>query len=69
MRHVEIIYERTYRVSQNFEVTDDECEDIERGSLPDHIAEELERLIDKEDYEQDYAVYDEDTGEQLVDWE
>ena len=69
MRHVKIIYERTYRVSQNFEVTDDECEDIERGSLPDHIAEELERLIDKEDYEQDYAVYDEDTGEQLVDWE
>lgn len=69
MRHVEIIYERTYRVSQNFEVTDDECEDIERGSLPVHIAEELERLIDKEDYEQDYAVYDEDTGEQLVDWE
>ena len=69
MRHVEITYERTYRVSQNFEVTDDECEEIERGSLPDHIAEELEGLIDKEDYEQDYAVYDEDTGKQLVDWE
>ena len=69
MRHVEITYERTYCVSQSFDVTDDECEDIERGSLPDHIAEELEGLIDKEDYEQDYAVYDEDTGEQLVDWE
>lgn len=69
MRHVEITYERTYRVSQNFEVTDDECEDIERGSLPDRIFEELGKLIDKEDYEQDYAVCDEDTGEQLVDWE
>ena len=69
MRHVEITYERAYRISQSFEVTDDECEDIECGSLPDRIFEELGKLIDKEDYEQDYAVYDEDTGEQLVDWE
>lgn len=65
MHKVEITMEK--RIALEFEVTDDEYEVFDFAELPDRIQEEFNRENWK-DAEQDFAIYDVDKCETVVDW-
>ena len=65
MRNVEITM--TKRLAVDFDVTDEEIEMLRNGEVPDRIQEELDGMDWNEGW-QDYAVWDNDNEEQLVEW-
>ena len=70
MRKVEITVEKTVRVAKTIRVTNKQLEMLRNGENP--FDEEFEKELNKE-YEKgevwyDFAVYDVENEEQIVDW-
>lgn len=71
MHTIEITIEKAVRTAKSFEVPDSIYDEIRRTNrIPDDYFNEMEEACaDTEGYtEYDYAVYDEDTGKQLIEW-
>lgn len=62
---VEITMEKTQRVAQEYDVTDEQLDDLKNGINP--FKEEMEDEIESGDCDYDFAVADED-GNTIVDW-
>ena len=70
MRIIEITMEKAIRQAREFEVTDEQFEEIERTSrIPDELFDEMESILDESSsfVEIDYAVADE-AGRSIVEW-
>ncbi len=65
MCKVEITVEKTVRLCKEFEVTEDQLEELRTGINP--FFGVFENDLYREDAEYDYAVCDED-GNTIVDW-
>lgn len=63
---IEITMEKSYRISKEFEATEEQIEMLSCGINP--FQAELEAEIEDGTEEIDYAVCDEN-GETIVDWE
>lgn len=66
---VEVTMEKTKRMAKEFDVTEEECERISCGDLPDWIDKEF----DDDDWsvadtETDYAAWDTEKGIELIPW-
>lgn len=70
MKKVGINYEVTYRTYKEFEVTDEQYEEIYEGSLPDDIINDLVDAAEwgNADREDDWSAHDVETGKCLQDW-
>lgn len=70
MKKIGINYEVTYRTYKEFEVTDEQYEEIYEGGLPDDILDELVYMVECGgcDRENDWSVHDIETGKCLQDW-
>ena len=66
MARVEITMEKTYRVTMEFEATEEQIERLERGDNP--FAEEMEKELNNGDVEYDYAAVNLDTNEDIMTW-
>ena len=72
MRKIEITMEKVLRQAREFEVTDEQFEEIKRtGRIPDKLFDEMESILDETssdvEYEYDYAVADE-AGRSVIEW-
>ena len=65
---VTVALEKTIRVSEEFEATEEQVEMLKRGENP--FFDELNRLCEKEsEVEYDFAATDEDSGKTIIDWD
>lgn len=62
---IEITMEKTQRIAKEFDVTEEQLDDLKNGINP--FKEEMEREMKSGDCEYDYAVNDAD-GNSIVDW-
>lgn len=72
MHNIEITMEKVVRVAKFFEVPDSVYEEIKRTNrIPDDYFNKMKEICEdtEEDTEYDYAVYDEDYGKQLIEWD
>ena len=70
MRKIEITMEKAIRQAREFEVADEQFEEIKRtGRIPNKLFDEMESILDEtsSDVEYDYAVADE-TGRSVIEW-
>lgn len=65
MIKIEITMEKRIRVSKEFEVTEDQLEELKMGENP--FYDDLENELSSGSEEWDYSVCDED-GNTIVDW-
>jgi len=65
MAKIEITFERTQRISKEFEVTEEQLQSLLLGENP--FFDELETEVSKGSVEYDYTVHDE-AERCLVDW-
>lgn len=73
MRKITVTYEKTFRVQEEYEITEKEYEDIlTDGIIPERCHKVAERLpldlTGGADMETDYSVSDEDERT-LIDWD
>lgn len=70
MARIKITFEKTTRISKEYDVPEEVLEEIKSGEMP--FWDELTNAIDENesdcDLEYNYAVNDED-GSTIVDWE
>lgn len=64
---VEITFEKTFRVSDEFDVTEEELNDLRSGDIPYRIFSQLEKTVLSGDIEYDYAV-DDENGSNIISW-
>lgn len=62
---IEITMEKTMRIAKEFDVTENQLEDLKRGENP--FYDEMEKEIETGDVEYDYAVNDLN-GNEIVPW-
>ena len=64
---VEITFEKTFRVSDEFDITEEELNGLRSGDIPDRIYSRLEETVLSGDTEYEYAV-DDEHGKNIISW-